>query len=198
MSLVVTDIVTFKMSSASKDIGEIKFGLFGETVPKTVENFVKLSTGECGFGYANSKVYRIVKDFVCQAGDFMKGDGTGGKSIWGGKFEDENFDIKHTGAGFLSMANGEYSFITLMNFMRIILGGPNTNSSQFFILSQKKESLDGKHVVFGKIISGMKVFREIENVKVKREKPVKPVKIVSCSHETVTEPFTVTESDATD
>jgi len=182
MSLVVTDIVTFKMSSASKDIGEIKFGLFGETVPKTVENFVKLSTGECGFGYANSKVYRIVKDFVCQAGDFMKGDGTGGKSIWGGKFEDENFDIKHTGAGFLSMANG----------------GPNTNSSQFFILSKKKESLDGKHVVFGKIISGMKVFREIENVKVKREKPVKPVKIVSCSHETVTEPFTVTESDATD
>ena len=107
MSLVVTDIVTFKMSSASKDIGEIKFGLFGETVPKTVENFVKLSTGECGYGYANSKVYRIVKDFVCQAGDFMKGDGTGGKSIWGGKFDDENFDIKHTGAGFLSMANGK-------------------------------------------------------------------------------------------
>jgi len=119
MSLVVTDIVTFKMSSASKDIGEIKFGLFGETVPKTVENFVKLSTGECGFGYANSKVYRIVKDFVCQAGDFMKGDGTGGKSIWGGKFEDENFDIKHTGAGFLSMANGEYLFFIVMTFMRI-------------------------------------------------------------------------------
>jgi len=112
MSLVVTDIVTFKMSSAAKDIGEIKFGLFGETVPKTVENFVKLSTGECGFGYANSKVYRLVKDFVCQAGDFMKGDGTGGKSIWGGKFEDENFDIKHTGAGFLSMANGKKLFPT--------------------------------------------------------------------------------------
>ena len=117
---------------------------------------------------------------MIQAGDFTKGDGSGGKSIWGSKFEDENFKLKHYGSGWLSMANG----------------GPNSNSSQFFILSKKKESLDGKHVVFGKILSGMKVFREIENVKTKREKPVKPVKILSCRHIPVTDHFIETAEDA--
>jgi peptidyl-prolyl cis-trans isomerase B (cyclophilin B) len=178
--LIVTDKVTFQIQSASKNIGQIEIGLFGKAVPKTVENFVKLSTGECGYGYENCKIHRIIKDFMIQSGDFTKGDGTGGKSIWGKKFEDENFDLKHYGAGWLSMANG----------------GPNTNSSQFFITSKQKESLDGKHVVFGKILSGMKVFREIENVKTKREKPVKPVKIVNCKHVTLTEELTETPTDA--
>ena len=112
---------------------------------------------------------------MIQMGDFTKGDGTGGKSAWGGKFDDENFTIDHHGAGWVAMANG----------------GPNTNSSQFFIESKPLEKLNGKHVVFGKVIQGMNVFRELENVKVKREKPVKPVKIASCKHVTVEEPYRV-------
>ena len=112
--LAVTDVVDLEINVATKVIGTIKIGLFGRTVPKTVENFIKLATGEPGYGYANSKVHRIMADFMIQMGDFTKGDGTGGKSAWGGKFDDENFEIDHHGAGWVAMANG----------------GPNTNSSQ--------------------------------------------------------------------
>ena len=137
MSLVVTDIVTFKMSSASKDIGEIKFGLFGETVPKTVENFVKLSTGECGFGYANSKVYRIVKDFVCQAGDFMKGDGTGEKSIWGGNLKTKTLISNIQAQDFFQWPTVNI-LLYLMIFMRISRWSKYKFKSILYIITKER------------------------------------------------------------
>ena len=163
--------VFFDVTIGGAAAGRIVFELFADVVPKTAENFRALCTGEKGVGksgkplhFKNSVFHRVIPDFMLQGGDFTRGNGTGGESIYGEKFADENFKHKHTTPGLLSMANA----------------GPGTNGSQFFVTTVPCPWLDGKHVVFGKVLEGMEIVKKIESYGSQSGKTSKVITIADC------------------
>jgi len=154
----------FDVTADGESLGRIEFELRADVAPKTAENFRALCTGEKGYGYKGSKFHRVIPEFMLQGGDFTNHNGTGGKSIYGDRFDDENFELKHDEPGLLSMANA----------------GPNTNGSQFFITTIITDWLDGRHVVFGKVTEGMDVVSAIEGLGSRSGQTMKDIRIADC------------------
>uniref|UniRef100_G1T2F2 Peptidyl-prolyl cis-trans isomerase n=1 Tax=Oryctolagus cuniculus TaxID=9986 RepID=G1T2F2_RABIT len=172
----VTVKVYFDLRIGDEDVGRVVFGLFGKTVPKTVDNFVALATGEKGFGYKNSKFHRVIKDFMIQGGDFTRGDGTGGKSIYGERFPDENFKLKHYGPGWVSMANAGKRHQRLP-----------------VLHHHSQDGLAGRQARrVWQVLEGMEVVRKVESTKTdSRDKPLKDVVIADCGKIEVEKPFAI-------
>ncbi|KAL4994213.1 cyclophilin-like domain-containing protein [Aspergillus recurvatus] len=156
--------VFFDIAANGEPLGRVEFKLFDDVVPKTARNFRELATGQHGFGYKDSPFHRVIPDFMLQGGDFTRQNGTGGKSIYGEKFADENFQLKHSKPYLLSMANA----------------GPNTNGSQFFITTVKTSWLDGAHVVFGEVVRGQEVVDAVEKLGSQSGATKKKVVISNC------------------
>lgn len=164
-------VVFFDLTIGGQKAGRVEMTLRADVVPKTAENFRALCTGEKGCGqsgkplhFKGSSFHRVIKGFMCQGGDFTRGNGTGGESIYGAKFADENFNLKHSGLGCLSMANA----------------GPNTNGSQFFLCVADTPWLDGKHCVFGGVTKGMDVVKAVEAVGSSSGSTAQPVVVADC------------------
>lgn len=166
----ITDRVYFDVTIDGAAAGRVTMGLFGSVVPKTVHNFRSLCEGDLQdtsgktLSYAGSPFHRVIPNFMVQGGDFTRGDGTGGKSVYGNKFPDENFKLRHIGRGVLSMANA----------------GPNTNGSQFFICTTKTPHLDGRHTVFGVVVDGWDVVRKVESLGSRSGKVGRKIVVARC------------------